>query len=201
MLKNKDLLSWCCVVWQVLASLRFSLPPPDGAQAPALHQVSVCTRPFRASHLSLQEQVCKVCVCVSGRTDRGWVCDCSARRSSALYFGLNSGSLILEFIKHVRLCVSKGPMRTSTGSLVQSWCVAMVMCLAVCPRRRRRHLQRESNRHLSSSSDTCWIQRLRWRASSTNTGGRCLIHTSMQKHHKATMQSLPLIFHLSQFVP
>lgn len=142
-----------------------------------------------------------VCVCVSGRTDRGWVCDCSARRSSALYFGLNSGSLILEFIKHVRLCVSKGPMRTSTGSLVQSWCVAMVMCLAVCPRRRRRHLQRESNRHLSSSSDTCWIQRLRWRASSTNTGGRCLIHTSMQKHHKAAMQSLPLIFHLSQFVP
>lgn len=49
--------------YQILASLWFSVPTPDGAQASALHKVSVCARPFCSAHFSLPEQVWEVCAC------------------------------------------------------------------------------------------------------------------------------------------
>ncbi|XP_075947644.1 carbohydrate sulfotransferase 12-like isoform X4 [Anarhichas minor] len=88
--------------------------------------------------------------------------------------------LISAFRNKFGRCVSDragytGPTRTSTSSLALSCCVVMLTCQAVCQRQRRRRLQRESSRHFSSLSHTCWMQRPRGRVSSTNTGGRCTV--------------------------
>lgn len=105
-------------------------------------------------------------------------CSCTLRLSIVPHFPLNSSPLVLKLIKCVCSCL-KGPMRTSTGSLVPSWCVGMVMCLAACQRLQRRRLQQESNQRFSTLSHTCWIQRPRRRISLMNTGGRCLSHTAV----------------------
>lgn len=131
-------------------------------------------------------------VSISELVDREWLCvyvcvctcACTLRLSIVPHFSLNSSPLVLKLIKCVCFCL-KGPMRTSTGSLVPSWCVGMVMCLAACQRRQRRHLQQESNQRFSTLSHTYWIQRLRGRISLMNTGGRCLSHTAM--HTQATV--------------
>lgn len=168
-----------CVLCQVLAPLWFSVPPPDGTEAPALHQVSVCARSLCTPHLCLQEQVWEVCFMLESPS----VCLCmhtGLRQRNVLHFWLNRSSLIAELFMCVCLCVS-GPTRTSTSSLVQSCCVVMLMCLGVCQTQQPRRLQLESNPRFSSSSHTCWIQRRRRRASSTNTGGRYLAHSDTSR--------------------
>ena len=123
-----------------------------------------------------RESVCVcVCVCVCVPWAKSEAEECALLLIEQQSFH----SWSIKRCVFVCVCVFQGPTRTSTGSLVRSWCVVMVMCLAVYQRRLLRHLKQESNPHFSSLSRTCWIQRLRERVCSTNTGGRYLSHSAL----------------------
>lgn len=95
----------CSVCHQVLAPLWFIVPPPDGSQAPALHQVSVCTRPFCSPYLSLQEQIWKVCIYKEASV---WLCMFSEAEHRSPY-SIKQHPLVLALIKYLYSCQRSRP--------------------------------------------------------------------------------------------